>query len=163
MEHGPELLGTRMRHLHDLLESDIAAVYAELGLPGFRPRYTPVIRLLVDGPLAIREIAAGVGVTHSAASQTVAQLAREDLVSLAPGEDARQRIVALTPKARNLLPTLAAEWAATTAAAAALDAELPYPLSKLVDEAIDAVRRRPMRQRIADVAPDLIPGADDSG
>jgi hypothetical protein len=50
---------------------------------------------------------------------------------------------------------LDAEWAATTAAATALEAELSFPLSRLVDEALDALRRRPMRQRIAAVAPDL--------
>ncbi|HEX8861870.1 MAG TPA: hypothetical protein VGC06_22745 [Actinomycetes bacterium] len=28
--------------------------------------------------------------------------------------------------------------------------------SRLVDEALDAIQRRPMRQRIADAAPDLL-------
>ena len=153
---GPELLGTRLRHLLDLLDGDVAAVYTDLGLDGFRPRFTPIIRTLAAaGPSSIREIARAIGVTHSAASQTVAQLAKQDLVVSTPGEDARQRIVTLTPEAQRLLPVLDAEWAATTAAATALEAELSFPLSRLVDEALDALRRRPMRQRIAEVAPDL--------
>jgi hypothetical protein len=41
---------------------------------------------------------------------------------------------------------------ATTAAATEFEAELSFPLSRLVDEALDALRRRPMRQRIADIA-----------
>ncbi|MEH0829518.1 MULTISPECIES: MarR family winged helix-turn-helix transcriptional regulator [unclassified Micromonospora] len=160
---GPELLGTRLRHLLDLLDGDVAAVYADLGLPGFRPRFTPIVRALASGgPAPIRALAQATGVTHSAASQTVAQLAKEDLVTLTPGADARQRIVHLTPKAEALLPVLDAEWAATTAAARRFEAELPYPLSRLVDEALAALGRRSMRQRIADVAPDLLAARDRS-
>ncbi|TDB79695.1 MarR family winged helix-turn-helix transcriptional regulator [Micromonospora sp. KC721] len=159
--HGPALLGTRLRHLLELLDRDVAAVYADLGLPGFRPRYTPVLRALADtGPAAIRALAVATGVTHSAASQTVAQMARDGLVTLVPGADARQRVVHLTARARSLLPILDAEWAATATAAERFEAELSYPLSRLVDEAVAALRRRPMRQRIADVAPHLTaPGA----
>ncbi|APU21698.1 MarR family winged helix-turn-helix transcriptional regulator [Actinoalloteichus sp. GBA129-24] len=154
---GPELLGTRLRHLLELMEGDVAAVYADLGLADFRPRYTPIVwAVAASGGSSIRDLAAAVGVTHSAASQTVAQMAEDGLVVLTPGSDARTRIVGLTPKAERLLPRLRAEWQATTTAARALDAELSAPLSALVDEAIAAVRRRPMRQRIADVAPDLI-------
>jgi DNA-binding MarR family transcriptional regulator len=112
--------------------------------------------LATSGPHSIRELARAIGVTNSAASQTVAQMAKEDLVVLMPGEDARQRIVRLTPKAERLLPMLDAEWAATTAAARALEAELSFPLSRLLDEALDALRRRPMRLRIADAAPHVI-------
>lgn len=151
---GPELLGTRLRHLLDLLDGDVAAAYADLGLPGFRPRYTPIIRTLAaTGPRSIRDLASATGVTHSAASQTVAQLVRDGYVVLAPGTDARQRIVHLTPKAEAVLPTLDAEWSATTAAATRFEAELSYPLSRLVDEALDALHRRPMRQRITDAGP----------
>ncbi|NYF59174.1 MarR family winged helix-turn-helix transcriptional regulator [Micromonospora purpureochromogenes] len=155
---GPELLGTRLRHLLDLLDGEVAAVYADLGLPGFRPRFTPVIRALAaHGPASIRALAEATGVTHSAASQTVAQLAKAGLVTLSPGVDARQRIAHLTPRAESLLHVLNAESAATTAAARRFEAELSYPLSRLVDEALAALGRRSMRQRIADVAPDLVP------
>jgi DNA-binding MarR family transcriptional regulator len=154
---GPELLGTRLRHLLELLDGDVAAVYTDLGLDGFRPRFTPVIRVLAaSGPSSIRDLAQAIGVTHSAASQTVAQMLRQDLVSITPGEDARRRIVSLSPKAGPLLPTLDAEWAATTAAATEFEAELSFPLSGLIDEALDALRRRPMRERIAAAAPGLV-------
>jgi DNA-binding MarR family transcriptional regulator len=159
---GPELLGTRLRHLLDLMEADVAAVYADLGLEGFRPRFTPIVRILAAaGPSSIRDLARAVGVTHSAASQTVAQLVRAGLVTLTPGADARQRIVRLTPRAEPLLPALDAEWAATSAAAAQFEAELPYPLSRLVDEALAALRRRPMRERIAAALPADFPARAD--
>lgn len=148
---GPELLGTRLRHLLDLLDGDVAAAYPALGLDdGFRPRFTPVVRALAAaGPAVIRDLARTLGVTHSAASQTVAQMAKQRLVVLTPGADARQRIVRLTPRAEALLPALDAEWTATTAAARAFEDELPYPLSRLIGEALDALAARPMRDRIA--------------
>jgi len=144
------VLGTRLRFLFDQLEGGVAAVYTDLGLPGFRTRYNPIVRVLTQaGPQSIRDLAAAVGITHSAVSQTVAQMAKDDLVTLAPGRDARQRIVSLTPKAESLLPLLEAEWDATTAAAQEFDAELPFPLTKLVEAALEALERRPMHERIA--------------
>ena len=154
---GPEFLGTRLRHLLEVLDRDLATVYADLGLAGIRPRFVAYVRALAaDGPRSIRDLAAAVGVTHSAASQTVAQMVRQDLVTLTAGSDARHRIVHLTPAAERLLPTLDAEWAATAAAATALEAELSMPLSALIDEMFDALGRRSMRERIADAAPDLL-------
>jgi DNA-binding MarR family transcriptional regulator len=145
-------LGSRLRHLLELLDGDVAAVYADLGLPDVRPRFAPVVRTLArHGPHTIRDLAAAIGVTHSAASQTVAEMVRRDLVRLAPGEDARQRIAHLTDRAARLLPVIEAEMAATVAAAEAFDAELPYPLSRLVEEAVAALERRPMRHRIGPV------------
>jgi DNA-binding MarR family transcriptional regulator len=144
-------IGTRLRHVLELLDGDVAKVYLELGLPEYRPRFSPIVRTLVaDGPSSIRELAKAVGVTHSAASQTVAQLTKAGLVTLEPGEDARQRIVHLTDKTRELLPTIEAEWQATTAALAELDAELTAPLGQILGEIVAAVTRKPLRERIAD-------------
>jgi DNA-binding MarR family transcriptional regulator len=143
-------LGTRLRHLLELLDGDIAKVYAERGMPEFRPRFVPFIRAIdTHGPSPIRDLARVVGVTHSAASQTVNHLARQGLVTLEPGRDARQRIVALTAKARALMPIIDAEWTATEAAGAEFEAELSFPLGELVDEALRALERRPFRERIA--------------
>ncbi len=145
-------IGTRLRHVLELLDGDVAKVYLDLGLPEYRPRFSPIVRTLVaDGPLSIRELAKAVGVTHSAASQTVAQLAKAGFVSLEPGPtDARQRIVHLTDKTRELLPTIEAEWQATTAAMAELDTELSAPLGQILEEIIAAVEQRTFQQRIAD-------------
>ncbi|MEU9980293.1 helix-turn-helix domain-containing protein [Streptomyces sp. NPDC050856] len=148
-----ELLGTRLRHLLDLLDGGVAAVYADLGQAAIRPRYTPVVRhLAAEGPRSIRELAEATGVTHSAASQTVAQLVKDGLVTLAPdAADARRRVARLTPEAEAVLPILDTEWRATAAAVAELEAEVAYPLGRLVEEALAALARRSMRDRIADV------------
>ncbi|ATW51831.1 MarR family winged helix-turn-helix transcriptional regulator [Streptomyces peucetius] len=151
---GPELLGTRLRLLLSLLDDGVAAVHDHLGLEGVRPRYVPALRALAaDGPSSIQELAAATAVTHSAASQTVAQLVREGLVTVGPGSDGRRRIASLTARAESLLPVLDAEWRATAAAAAAFEAELSFPLSELIGEALEALRRRPMHKRILDAAP----------
>lgn len=153
-------LGTQLRHLIDVLDGDVATFQADLGLTDFRPRYTPVVRALVaDGPMSIRDLAAAMQVTHSAASQTVNHMRRAGLVSLQPGADARQRIVDLTAKSRAMLPALQREWAATEAAADRLQAELAYPLQDLLTELLAALRRRSFRDRIADAALDPAPGA----
>lgn len=138
------------------MDGDVARAGADVGLVDYRPRFSPFVRTLVKhGPMTIRDLAKSVGVTHSAASQTVARMAPHDLVTLAAGADARSRLVDLTDKARSLLPAIQAEWAATAAAAAALDAELPYPLSDLVTAVRDALARRSFRERIADAAATL--------
>jgi DNA-binding MarR family transcriptional regulator len=145
--------GTLLRHVLELLGGDVARFEAELGLTDYRPRYTPVVRALVArGPMSIRDVARAISVTHSAASQTVNQMLRVGLLSVATGADARQRVVDLTAKARSLAPVLEYEWAATEAAANELDAELPAPLRDVLTAVVDAVGRRSMRDRIADAA-----------
>ncbi|WP_076471732.1 MarR family winged helix-turn-helix transcriptional regulator [Micromonospora avicenniae] len=146
-----EAVGTLLRHVLDTLDGEVAGVYAERGLDDYRPRFSPPLRVLVaGGPLPIRDLAHRIGVTHSAASQTVAQMARAGLVELTPGADARQRVVHLSARARELLPIIEAEWAATTAAMRELDGELPAPLADVLHAVLAAVHRRPLRQRIAD-------------
>ncbi len=148
-------LGTLLRHLVDTLDGAVEQAYARSGLD-YRPRYTPVVRALIDlGPVSIRAISRSAGITHSAVSQTVSQMAKQGLVSLQSGGDARERIVALTPAAEAMIPALERHWAATNAAARALDEELSAPLSNLLGEAIAALERRPFAERIDQAAAKL--------
>lgn len=150
-------LGTLLRHLIETLDGAVEQSYADAGLD-YRPRYTPVMRaLMASGPAAIQAIAQQAGITHSAASQTVAQMTKRGLVHRRPGGDARQRIVALTPRGRRMLPALQARWAATKAAADLLDAELPMPLTQLCRDALAALQRTSFSQRLAAAAAKLQP------
>ncbi|WP_380046303.1 MarR family winged helix-turn-helix transcriptional regulator [Kribbella deserti] len=134
----------------ELLDGDVAKVYDEQGLADYRPRFSPVVRaLLAEGPLSIRALALAVGVTHSAASQTVNQMARAGFVALTRGADARQRIVRLTERTRELLPVIEAEWDATEAAMAELDQELSVPLAQVLAEIESALEKRSFAARIA--------------
>jgi DNA-binding MarR family transcriptional regulator len=142
-------LGTLLRHVLEEMDGDVASVLADLGTPGYRPRFSPIVRALVAlGPVPIRDLARAIGVTHSGASQTVAQMRSRGFVTIEPGEDARQRVVHLTRKTRALLPKIEAEWAATASATAELDAELPIPLGDMVPALAAALDRKPFRQRI---------------
>lgn len=154
---GPGVLGSRLTMLLELLDGGIAQVYAEIGLPGLRPRFAPVLLVVADdGPCSIRAVATATGVTHSAASQTVAAMVRASLVTTVAGDDARTRMVTLTDDGRRILPALRAEVAATTRAVRELETELSMPLHTLVDEALTALARRPMRDRIAAADPQLL-------
>jgi DNA-binding MarR family transcriptional regulator len=116
-------LGTLLRHLIELLDGDVEHAYRQLGL-NYRPRFTPVVRALAESePRSIRDIARHSGLTHSAVSQTVAEMKRAGLVSLVRDKkDARARLVGLAPRCRAMLPTLQRQWSATNSAADALDA-----------------------------------------
>lgn len=145
-------LGTLLRHLLETLDGAVEQAYERAGLD-YRPRYTPVVRVLIDaGSASIRTISQRAGITHSAVSQTVSQMVDRGLVKLTAGADARERIVALTPAAHALIPTLEQHWAATNAAAEALDAELSAPLSGVLAEALAALARQPFSDRIAAAA-----------
>lgn len=149
----PTTVPGRWDALHALLrrlDDEIATVYTDRGVEGVRPRFVyPLIRLAHTGPLTIRDLAASLGRTHSAMSQTVTAMRREGLVETAPGEDARTRRVALTERARELVPLLEAEWRATEESVAEIDDELPHALSAVVAELERVLERRSLRERLA--------------
>jgi DNA-binding MarR family transcriptional regulator len=133
------------------LDDEIGTVYTDRGIEGVRPRFVyPLIRLAHTGPLTIRELAESLGRTHSAMSQTVTAMRREGLVETEPGPDARTRRVALTDKARALVPLLEAEWRATEESVAEVDDELPHALSAVVIELERVLARRSLRDRLVE-------------
>lgn len=158
-----------LRQLLAAMDAEIEKVYRDRGLHGVRPRYAyPLIRLAHTGPLTIRELADSLNQSHSAVSQTLAGMRRENLVSSQPGTDARTRRVALTAYGRSLVPFLETEWRATEAAVAELDDEvLPLALSAAVTATEAALRRRSLSDRISDrmddAAPPGPPGDEASG
>ena len=138
-----------LRELLDGMDADISRLYAERGVAGVRPRFSmALIRLHHLGPMTIRQLAAQVEVTHSAMSQTVTAMRAEGLGHSAPGADARTRTVALTDRGRSLVPFLEEEWRATERAWAELEAEIPYPLTRVVADLAGALQRRSFLDRI---------------
>src|SRR5689334_21636496 len=137
-----------LRQLLDAMDADIARLYSERGIVGVRPRFVgPLIRLGRRGPMTIRQLAESLEVTHSATSQTVAALQRDGLATTTAGADARTREVELTERGRDLLPFLEAEWRATEQAVAELDAEIPYALTRVVQDLQAALQRRSFHDR----------------
>ncbi|MEO3765276.1 MarR family transcriptional regulator [Streptomyces sp. B8F3] len=150
----PTKLPDPWHSLHTLLaglDAEIEQVYADRGIEGVRPRFAyPLIRLAHTGPLTIRELAESLHRSHSAVSQTIAAMRKEDLVTSEPGPDARTRRIELTERGRSLVPFLEAEWRATHAAIAELNGELPYAMPAVVEDVRAALDDRSMRERIED-------------
>lgn len=141
-------LGTQLRHLTELLDGDVARAYVDAGLD-YRPRYTPVMRVLArETAASVGRIAQVAGISQPSATQTIALMKKEGLVTVGPGADGRERVVRLGAAGQRMLPKLMECWAATQAAAESLDAALPYPLSQCLADALQALEAEPFRERI---------------
>jgi DNA-binding MarR family transcriptional regulator len=148
--------GTQLRHLIELLDGAVTAAYEEAGLD-YRPRYTPVMRaLMANEPSTIGFIADAAGITQPAATQTIALMVKDGLVASKTGsQDGRQKMITLTGKGRELIPALERCWRATAAASAALEAELPFSLSEVLDSTIQALTTKPFGARIREARAEL--------
>jgi DNA-binding MarR family transcriptional regulator len=144
-------LGTLLRHLIEHLDGSVERRYWSTGL-AYKPRYTPIVRAFLHLQKAsLREISQYAWITHSAVSQTVAQMRKAGLVESVEVTDARQRVVRLSAKANRMLPKLQSIWRATNTAADRLDADLPFPLSSLLANTIAALEKRSFEERILTV------------
>ena len=140
-----------LRLLLGEMDDDIARLYDESGIAGLKPSYVmELLRLHARGQMTITELAESVQRTHSGTSQKVAAMRAAGLVRTSPGADARSKTVALTAKANRVAARLAAEWQATEASIAELEAEIPYPLSRVVTDIRAALQRKSFHDRIAD-------------
>jgi DNA-binding MarR family transcriptional regulator len=140
-----------LRVLLTAMDADIARLYAEAHIDGLKPSFVmELIKLHRHGPMTITELAAAVQRTHSGTSQKVAEMRAAGLVRTTPGTDARSKQVALTAKSRRLVGRLAAEWRATEAAVAQIEAEIPYPLTRVTRDIEAALRRKSFHDRIAE-------------
>lgn len=153
MERNLPNLGALLEHLLSTLDHDAVRVYRSVGLTAYRPRYTPVVRLLAErGKATIRDIADATSLTHSAASQTVAQMARDALVTTRPGTaDRRERLIELTEKARDMLPQLRRCWSAMDDALVSLSPRSGPQLEDSLRTAIGAVEEHSFFDRVVAV------------
>ena len=139
-----------LRLLLAAMDADIARIYAEAQIVGLKPSFVmELLRLHARGPMTITELAGSVQLTHSAVSQKVAAMRAAGLIRTTAGADARSKKVTLTARARRITGRLAAEWRATEAAVAEIEAEIPYPLSRVVTDIEEALRRKSFHDRIA--------------
>ncbi|MFF3070222.1 MarR family winged helix-turn-helix transcriptional regulator [Kitasatospora sp. NPDC057904] len=140
-----------LRLLQASMDADIGRVYADARIDGLKPTFVmELLRLHTHGPMTITELAESVGRTHSALSQKVAAMRAAGWVRTVPGDDARSKKVTLTDEARAITGRLAAERRATEAALAEIEAEIPYPLSRVVADVERALERRSFHDRIAE-------------
>ncbi|TDE60334.1 MarR family transcriptional regulator [Nonomuraea mesophila] len=146
-----ESLWRPLRALQASMDADIARLYSEKQIDGLKPSFVmELLRLDALGPMTITELAESVGRTHSALSQKVAAMREAGWVQTVTGDDARSKKVTLTDHARAVVGRLAAEWRATEAALADIEAEIPYPLTRVVADIEQALARKSFHERIAE-------------
>jgi DNA-binding MarR family transcriptional regulator len=138
------------RLLRDM-DDEIARVYAENGIADLKPNWVPVIlKLHARGAMTIAELARGLDQTHSALSQKVAAMRDKGWLVTEPGPDARSKEVRLTAKAEQIADMLAAEWNATETSLEELEAQLPYPLTRVAADIRQALASKRFGDRIAE-------------
>jgi DNA-binding MarR family transcriptional regulator len=133
------------------IDDTIAELYRANGVAGVRPRFSMALIALADhGAMTIKDLARACRVTHAAMSQSVKAMSEAGLVETSAGRDARSVLVDLTEKGRSAIPFLKAEWNATEAMIAELEAELPYPLVRVIQDIRARLATRPLQDRLAD-------------
>ena len=133
------------------LDDEIARVYADNGIDDLKPSWVlEIVRLHIRGPMTIADLARSVGRTHSALSQKVAAMRAAGWLETSPGRDARSKKVTLTPKAERVAVRLTAEWRATQTTVTEIEAELPYPLTRVVEDIRAVLARRSFHARITE-------------
>ncbi len=140
-------LGELLRHLTTLVDRGAEQIYREEGL-NYRPRYTPLLRVLSAGECTIGEISTRARITQGAVSQTVKLMKNDGLLSRRAGTDARQTTVSLTPDGIQLLDVLQSHWKITFRAIEILEEELGIPLRTVLSEVIAALERKCFAQRL---------------
>ncbi|WP_317616468.1 MarR family transcriptional regulator [Luteimonas gilva] len=134
----------------DALDPAVADAYAAAGLD-YKPRYTPIVRALArHGPMRIKDIAQGSGLSHSAVSQTVSALAAAKWVELKAGADGRERIVHLTRYAVSRMAALERQWEITAMAAASLNDDIGQPLEVVLRKALQVLEEKSFAARLED-------------
>ncbi|HEY2551185.1 MAG TPA: helix-turn-helix domain-containing protein [Streptosporangiaceae bacterium] len=133
------------------MDDEIARVYADNGIEDLKPNWVrEIVRLDARGPMTIAELARSFGHTHSALSQKVAAMRAAGWVETTPGQDARSKTVTLTAKAERVAALLAAEWRATESALTELEAEIPYPLTRVAEDIKAALASKSFHDRITE-------------
>jgi len=148
-ELGELALASRLKRLSEALMKDAAGFYAELGVE-FQPRWFTVFYTLGRrSPLAVGELAQGLGLTHPAVSQVADQLVRAGLArQTKDSRDDRRRLLSLTPAGRRLHRRLLPVWDEVRAAARELIDEAGTNLLVNVEHVEAAVARRSVMDRV---------------
>jgi DNA-binding MarR family transcriptional regulator len=140
-----------LRLLQQELDDELVRVYEEAQIEGLKTSWVmELLRLHYSGPMTITELAESVQRTHSAMSQKVTAMRAAGWVRTTTGADARSKKVTLTAKATEIIGLLAAEWRATEAAIAEIEAELPFSIVDYIAAVEKARQRKSFHDRIVE-------------
>ena len=142
-------LGELLRHLVELTDGKTDSWYRAQGMK-YRPRYTPIMRALANGPATVSDIQEQLSVTQGAVSQTLKLMVKDSLIKKKKGEDARQAVFSLTEHGQELLEELTPHWDATFDAIRMLEKEIQIPLMECLKRSVVALGQRSFAERIRD-------------
>jgi DNA-binding MarR family transcriptional regulator len=141
-------LAARLRRASAAIDADAARVYAALGVT-FEQRWFGVLDALSqEQTLTVNELAAFLGISHAAVSQTRQSLEQGGLiVSVSDPLDARRRKLALSAEGLRLVERLRPFWTALAEVAEELDRE-SGGITRRLDQLEEALARRSLFDRI---------------
>jgi len=147
-EMGPAALGAWLRRLSDRVDREATRAYAEAGVD-FEQRWFGVMnQLALHGARTVGEIAAALGVTHVAVSQTRQSLEKAGLtVAEADPDDGRSRKLRLTYEGQQFYLRMAPLWEEMARVSVELDREAGGVVAALakLERALD---RKPLDRRV---------------
>ncbi len=111
-ELGEFALASRLRRLSETMMAEGEELYRDLGI-SFKPKWFPAFYALSKrSPLAVGELAAELGVSHTAVAKIAAEMQRAGLVRAASDGrgDKRRSLYALTPAGKRTLRRLGPVW-----------------------------------------------------
>ncbi len=148
-------LGELLRHLIDLTDGSTNEAYQQLDFE-YRPRYTPVMRVLKTRNHSISEIRERLCVTQGAVSQTIKLMIQDGLIEKKKGEDGRHSIINLTSHGRNVSEVLSPYWESTFKAIEELESEIKMPLMSCLKRTVRSLEQKPFASRIKSVKPNTL-------
>lgn len=101
-EMGAAFLGTRLKRLGERMQAGAAQLVEQAGLP-VQPGHMGILAALKDGPLTIGALAERVGISQPGVTRTVGQMQGIGIVDVRTGNDARERLIALSPQGQAVV------------------------------------------------------------
>jgi len=160
-ELGEFALASRLRRLSEMMMAEGEELYRDLGV-AFRPRWFPAFYALSKrSPLAVGELAAALGVSHTAVAKIAGEMLHAGLVRVVRNGrgDKRRSLYALTPLGKRTLRRLRPVWreigkaVKETLAEAGVDLlpdierfERAFARRSVVDRAREPLRLEPRRR-----------------
>ncbi len=146
---GAAAIGARLRRLSERIDTDAARCYAVRG-EAFEQRWFGVLnQLALNGPMTVGGLAERLGITHVSVSQTRLSLEKAGLIRQdRDADDARRRLLSLSPAGTALVDRLAPVWSALEQASLGLDAEV-NGLITVLDRLEAALARESLFDRVA--------------
>ncbi len=141
-------VGTRMRRFMEQLTADSDRLYEEANLK-FRVSYFYAMYAVIRyEQLTIADIAKLAGFSHSAVSQTLKRMAKDDLVEAVATSDGRQKMIRLTEYGEEVRDKLVPIWAALEQSMKDIMTESGYNLVEAIAGLEERLKKKAFYDRV---------------